>query len=81
MGKNVSSKYSQKRLASFRKSTTDAIKTASKTEIQNTAEATGDLISNKSADKIIKTSQNNSKTGQNELYIPKGRYISPEKRH
>ena len=36
----------------LKKSTTDAIKTASERAIQKTAEATGDLIGNKVADKI-----------------------------
>ena len=48
MGKNVSIKYSQKPFdTAKRKSTTDAIKTASKRAIQKTAEGTGDLIRNK----------------------------------
>ena len=51
MGKNVSSKYGQKLLDSTKKSTTDAIKTAWKRGILKTAEATGDLIDNKIADK------------------------------
>ena len=38
-------------------STTDAIKTASKRAIQKTAEATGDLIDNKIADKIMSVSK------------------------
>ena len=46
----VSCNYSQKLLDSAKKTTTDAIKTASK----RTAEATGDLIGNKIADKITK---------------------------
>ena len=50
--KNVSNKYDQNLLYSAKKSTTDAIKTASKRAIQNTAEVTGDLIGNKIADKI-----------------------------
>ena len=37
-----------------KQSTTDAFKTASKTVIQKTAEATGDLIGNIIADKITK---------------------------
>ena len=37
----------------LKKSTTDAIKTALKRGIQKTAEATGDLIGNKPADKIV----------------------------
>ena len=44
IGKNLSDKYSQKPLDTAEKSTTDAIKTASKRAIQKTAEATGDLI-------------------------------------
>ena len=51
MGKNLSNKYDQKPLNSAKKSTTDAIKTASKRAIQKLAEATGDLIGNKIADK------------------------------
>ena len=50
MGKGLSSKYGQKLLDSAKKSTTDAIKTASKRTIQKTAAATGDLISNKIGD-------------------------------
>ena len=50
--KNVSNKYSQKRIDTAKKSTTDALKTASKKAIEETAEATGDLIGNKIADKI-----------------------------
>ena len=56
MGKSLSSKYGQKLLDTAKKSTTDAIKTASKRAIQKTAEATGDLISNKIADKIASVS-------------------------
>ena len=52
MGKNLSNKYGQNLLDSAKKSTTDVIKTASKRAIQETAEATGDLIGNKIADKI-----------------------------
>ena len=41
-----------KSLDSAKKSTTDAIKTASKRAFQKTAEATGDLIGKKIVDKI-----------------------------
>ena len=51
-GKTLINKYGQKLLDSAKKSTMDAIKTASKGAIQKTAEATGDLIGNKIADKI-----------------------------
>ena len=67
MGKSLTNKYSQKLLDSAKKSTTDVIKTASKRAIQKTAEATGDLIGNKIADKIPLTTH-------------KKRYISPEER-
>ena len=52
MGKSLSNKYGQKLLDSIKKSTTDAIRTASKRAIQKTAEASSDLIGNKIADKI-----------------------------
>ena len=65
------------------------IETASKGAIQKTAEATGDLIGSKIADKITgvskelhskKSSQKVLKTNENELEIPKERFISAEKR-
>ena len=56
IGKNLSNKYCKKLLDDAKKSTTDAIKIASKREIQKTAEATGDIIGNKVADKITKKS-------------------------
>ena len=62
--KSLSNKYGQKLLDSAKKSTTDAIKTASKRAIQKIAEATGDLIGNKIADKTTivskKSSSNNN---------------------
>ena len=54
MGKGLSNKYGQKLFDSAKKSTSDAIKTASKRVNQKTAEATDDLIGNKIADKNIK---------------------------
>ena len=58
---NMSNRYSQKLLDSAKKSTTDAIKTASKRAIQKTSEATGDLIGNKTADKITSVSKKSPK--------------------
>ena len=52
MGKSLNNKYGQKRLDSTKKSKTNAIKTASKRAIQKAAEANGDLIGNKIAEKI-----------------------------
>ena len=64
----------------------DAHRTSSKRVIQNIAEATGDLIGNKIADRITNVSknsqQNNSETvtNENNKQIYKERYISPEER-
>ena len=69
MSKSVSGKYGQKRLDSAKKSTTDVIKTASKGAIQKTAEATGDLIGIKIADKITSVSKrpsNNNNDNNND---------------
>ena len=81
MGKNLSNKYDQKLLDSAKKSTTYAIKTASKRAIQKTAEATGDLIDNKIAERVTsvsnkksaKASKNNETEEDVELAIPKKR--------
>ena len=84
MGESLSNKHGQKLLDSAKKSTTDAMKTASKRVIQKTAEATGDLIGNKIADKITsvskKTSNNNNNNEDVELTTHKKGYISPEQR-
>ena len=84
MGKNFSNKYNQKILDRAKKSTTDAIKTASNRSIQKTAEATGDLIGNKIANKITSVSKKSNKELSNEKYkeltTHKKRYISPEQR-
>ena len=90
MRKHLNNKYSQKPLDSAKKSTTDAIKTTSKRAIQKTAEATGDLIGNKTADKITSVSKKSNKKFNKELpndeikvdverdTTTKKRYISPE---
>ena len=86
MSKSLSHKYGQKLLDSAKKSTIDAIKTASKRGIQKTAQATGDLIGNKIADKITglhskKPNNNNNNNSEDvELTTHKKRYISPEER-
>ena len=81
MGTHLSNKYGQKLLDSAKKSTTDAIKTASIRAIQKTAEATGDLIGDEIADKITsvsRKSKNNEANDKSEA--PRKRYISPEER-
>ena len=60
MGKNLSNKYGQKLPDSTKKSTTDAIKIASKRAIQKTAWESGDLIGNKIADTITSISTKKS---------------------
>ena len=57
VAKKMSNKYSQNLLDSAKKSTTDAIKTASKRPIQKTAETNDDLIGNKITDKITSISK------------------------
>ena len=57
MGKSLSNEYGQKLLHSTKKSITGVIKTASKRAIHKTAEATGDLIGNKVADKTTSVSK------------------------
>ena len=86
ISKNLIGNYSQKRLDHSKQLATDALKTTPKRAIEKIAEATGDLICNKTADrttKVSKTSpQNNSEkiTNEHNKKIPKERYISPEKR-
>ena len=86
MGKSLSNKQGQIVIDSAKKTTTDAIKTASKRAIQKTAEATGDLIGNKIADKITSVSKNllknciitmnhKKKKIQKELLIRKDTYL------
>ena len=48
---HLSNKYNQKLRDTAKKSTTDAIKAVSKRAIQKTAEATGNMIGNKIAEK------------------------------
>ena len=60
MDKSLSYKYGQKLLDSAKKSTTYAIKTASKRAIQKTAEATDNLIGKKIVNKITNVSKKKS---------------------
>ena len=81
--RSMSNRYWKKLLDTAKKSATDAIKIASKRTIQKTAEATGDLIGNKTADKITSISKKPSNISNNddvELTTYKKRHISPEER-
>ena len=57
----MSNKYRKKLVDTAKKSGTNAIKTASKRAIQKTAEASGDLVGNKIADKITSVSKKSTK--------------------
>ena len=63
--RSMSNKFEKKLVDTAKKPTTDAIKPASKRAIQKTAEATGDLIGNKIADKITSISSNKKKSDNN----------------
>ena len=80
VAKNMSNKYSQKLVDTAKKSATDAIKTASKREIQKTAEATGDLVGNKITSASIKSHNKEIESNEVNNEIPKERYISPKER-
>ena len=83
--RSMSHKYGKKLVDTAKKSVTDAIKTSSKRAIQKTAEATGDLVGNKIADKITSVSKKCTKRlptidEDAELTTPNKRYISLEER-
>ena len=70
-------KYDKKLMDIATKTRIDAVKTISKWVVQKTAEATGDLIGNKIADKITSIDKSKEKEQTNkaeEIYFP------PEKR-
>ena len=81
IGKNLSNKYGQKPVDTAKKSERDALKIASKRAIQKTAEATGDLVRNKIADKITSYSKHSPDRStalhpnESNNKIPKERYI------
>ena len=85
--KNLSNKYSQKIIDTVKKSATDAIKTTSQRTIKKNAEAMGDLVDNKIADKKTSISKKPVKElptidedEDEELTTHKKRYISPKER-
>ena len=64
-------KYGKKIMDTVKKTGIDAAKTASKRVVQKTAEATGDLIGNNIADKIISVGKSKEKINKKEeIYIP-----------
>ena len=69
--------YGKKLIDTATKTWIDTAKTASKRVVQKTAEATGDLIGNKIADKITSVGKTKEKENTNK---PEEIYISPEKK-
>ena len=75
LARKLGDRYSKKLIDTATKTGIDAAKPTSKRVVQKTAEATGDLISNKIADKITSIGKSKEKTNKpEEIYIP------PEKR-
>ena len=80
LSKSTSCKYEQKPLDTTKKSATHALKIASKRAIQKTAEATGDLGGNKTAEKIRKAASKSTHGDlKKSMQIPEPTSI-PEKR-
>ena len=88
MGKSLSNKYGQKLLDSAKKSTTDAMKTASKGQFKKQLKelVTKRKAGNKIANKITSISKKPAKELHNEtekdveITTHKKRYVSPEER-
>ena len=78
IAKKFSNKYGKKLMNTATKTRLDAAKTASKRVVQKIAEATGDLMGNKIADKIISIGK--SKEIPKTKEKPEEIYILPEKR-
>ena len=74
--KKFGDKYDKKLIDTATKARIDVAKTASKSIVQRTAEATGDLIGNKIADKITSVGKTKSREKENERQET---YIPPEK--
>ena len=77
LARKVGDKYGRKLIIDATKAGIDAAKTASKRVVQKIAEATGDLIGNKIADKITSVGKSKEKEKINK---PEEIYIPPEKR-
>ena len=67
IGRNLSNRYSQKLVDSPTKATKDAVKVASKRAFPTIAKATGDLIGNKTSEKIAKASKVDPNEADNEI--------------
>ena len=79
--RSMSNKYGKKLVDTAKKSATDAIKPASERAIQKIAEATGDLVGNKIADKINVSKKSTKKLptiDEDVKLTTHKRYISPK---
>ena len=78
--KEFGNKYGNKLMDASTKKGIDPAKSASKWLVQNTAEATGDLIGNKIADKITSLGRAKSKVKEHGTNIRQEIYIPPKRR-
>ena len=78
--RKVGDKYGKMLMDTATKTGIDAAKTGSKRVLQKIAEATGDLIRNKIADKITSAGKTKSKEKEDEIDTRKDIYIPPVKR-
>ena len=74
------SKYGKKTIHATKKQGSKFAKTAGKRIVQKSAEATGDLIGNKIADKITSLGKSKNKEKENQINEPQEIIIPPEKR-
>ena len=77
--KKLGNKYGKKLMDTTTKTRIDAAKTTSKSIVQKTAEAIGDLVGNKIADKITSVGKTKSKEKEGETNKNEEIYIQPEK--
>ena len=76
----TSSKYGKKRMDTTKKQGSESVKIAGKRIVQKSAEATGDLIGNKIADKITSLGKSNNKEKETETDESEDIIIPPKKR-
>ena len=79
-GTNFNSKYGKKSTDTAIKTGKDFATSASKKIVHKSAEATGDLIGNKIADKITSVSKKSHNEDEVINGIPKERFISPKEK-
>ena len=78
--KNLIKKYRQRCFDHAKQSATDVFKTTSEKMTQKRAEATGDLIGNRTLEKVTQNSPRSNSQKEESIEMPKERYTSPEKR-